>query len=360
MPKFLALLIITIFNYQFTFGQLTQKRLQEGYEYYNSREIVISPDKILLSNTLNPNQIQFVCKWINSDSIVKNFEAKRSMVGNRLEYLQISLDSVFSDNQKQQLNYKLQNLERVQLEKNRLTAEYELRDSSFFRQSFPIIQMAKDSSNYVFIYEEAKFSSAFGRIRIEKMVEKEWEWVGSVMIPRFDMYEFKQRIKPLPEEYQVINSFLVGRKAKIKSEFAQIYKGSDGNYDRYACFDTWAKIQKSSFDEVKDITLHFSKSNLELIAKYLNSKILGSINDSFLLDNLQTVGSSEIANSSNKYGLYNISKPYVFKSDLDGELYAIFYWSKTDGPLNGSGNIIIMKKVNGRYVKFISRMLWIS
>ncbi|MCH4823656.1 hypothetical protein ML462_10785 [Gramella lutea] len=355
MSKFIPVFILAIFGFQFASGQLSEKQLEDGYQYYNTRKASIPPLQILPKHTLNPNKLEFVSSWMNIDSIKKNFKSQRVIIDGRFQHLNIDLDSIFGPAETKSLNEKIKNLKSVMLDPKLLKSDYKLSDSSFFMKAFPIIQEGRDSISYALIYEESDHWQAFGRIRIEKQAEDDWLWFGSVIVPRFDIVKITNQLKNLPEEYQVINSFLIGKDALIQSKFIPINGGGD-NYDRYSEFETWDKIQNSSLDEDIDVRKHFSKSNLASITKYLNSDPKGSIDKSFLLGNLKSLD----ATNKIKYGIYKISKPFIFHSDIDNCYYAIFYWAKVDGPLNGSGNILVMKKENGRYVKFLSHMLWIS
>ncbi|HKJ49777.1 MAG TPA: hypothetical protein VJ973_11835 [Christiangramia sp.] len=358
MKKSILVFIYTLLCFQFITGQLSNKQLEDGYQYFNTRQVIISPQKILPTQTLNPNKLEFVSSWMNTDSILKNFESKRVIINGRFQHLNIDLDTVFGPEELRSLDKKFKKLERVSLDLNLLKSDYKLRDSTFFMKAFPIIQKGRDSVSYAFIYEESNYWQSFGRLKIEKQVKDDWHWFGSVSIPKFDIVKTIQQLKNLPEEYQVINSFLIGKDAVVQSTFIPI-NGGDNSYDRYRKFVTWDNIQKSSLDEDIDVRKHFSKSNLESITDYLNNNPEGSIDEKFLLDNVQIIKSSEI-NGDSRYGIYRISKPFIFHSDVDDGNYAIFYWSKVDGPLNGSGNLLIMKKEKGRYIKFLSQMLWIS
>ena len=178
MARSQLIILLSIFCFQWTFGQLSETEIQQGYDYYNSK-IFTSAEKNLLSTTLNPNEIEFACKWINTDSIFKNFKSQKSFFNNKLSYLITNLDSAFSVDQLNSLNRKFQNLESISLKKKKLKATYELGDSSYFRQSFPVIQKAKDGNMFAFTYEEANFSKVYGRIRIEKKLKTNGTlWVG--------------------------------------------------------------------------------------------------------------------------------------------------------------------------------------
>ena len=224
MARSQLIILLSIFCFQWTFGQLSETEIQQGYDYYNSK-IFTSAEKNLLSTTLNPNEIEFACKWINTDSIFKNFKSQKSFFNNKLSYLITNLDSAFSVDQLNSLNRKFQNLESISLKKKKLKATYELGDSSYFRQSFPVIQKAKDGNMFAFTYEEANFSKVYGRIRIEKKIKDEWYIVGWVNIPLYDLQKLKKDLAGLPQEYQVINSYMFGKDDYVLNEFIAIIDG---------------------------------------------------------------------------------------------------------------------------------------
>ena len=147
MSKFFPVYILAIFSFQFASGQLSEEQIQQGYDYYNSRIIHIPSDKGLPTQTLDPNQIEVVCNWMNMDSIIKN-----------LEYIyrdHEKLDTVFSLKQRENIDRNLRNLESIILEKARLKPIYEIRGFTYFKESFPVIQESKDGGLYAFIYEES-------------------------------------------------------------------------------------------------------------------------------------------------------------------------------------------------------------
>lgn len=68
------------------------------------------------------------------DSIIKNF---RSFYRDHKK-----LGTVFNLEQKVSIDQKLRSLETIMLEKDRLKPVYEIRDFTYFKESFPVIQEA--------------------------------------------------------------------------------------------------------------------------------------------------------------------------------------------------------------------------
>ena len=359
MNKFFPVYILAIFGFQFASGQLSEEQIQQGYEYYNSRKNLIDPEKILSSVTLNPNQIENACDYINTDSIFKNFDAQKSIINNKLLYLQKELDTAFTDSQLKSLNRKFQKLDSISIQKARLKSSYKLLDSSYFKQSFPIIQQSKDSSIYAFIYEESKFYDRFGRMSIEKKVDDDWKNIGGVFIPLYNLDKFRNDLIKLPEEYQVINSYLAGEKDFIAEKFIEI-KSKWITSDRYKDFEAWKNMGRTIFQDRIDITKHFEKSNLVDIVNYFRSGNTGFIDESMLFTNLKCSTIESFSDYNSGSNIYSFSKPFIFTSNLTCDTYAVFYVSRFGGPLNGSGSIIVMQKKNGIFKTLISHMLWIS
>ncbi len=347
MIKFKQVFILSILCFQFASGQLSKEEIQQGYDYYNTKEVHTLLNKNLSSHSLDPHRIENVCFWINTDSIFKNFRSLRR------EYKK--LDSVFSLNQKESLDKKFRNLESLSLEKDRLKNVYKVRDSSYNKQSFPVIQKSKDGSLYSFIYEEVGFSRSFGRLKIEKKVKGDWEIVGTVLVPRYDRKELRRELMSLPEEYQAINSYLAGKDDFVLGQYIpfEIYLE---NYDGLEKFEKWEEVGVSE-RRLKD---HFQEEDLRNMVRHFKQASLEELEKSWLLGDLELTPKAGYSGDLDEKYLYSFSKPYVFVSSLTCDTYAVFYVSKYGGPLNGSGNIVIMRKVDGMFEISISHMLWIS
>ncbi|MEO2126664.1 MAG: hypothetical protein ABGW91_00770 [Christiangramia sp.] len=338
-------------------AQLKDRDISNGYNYYNSKSVKNSPLDVLNGVTMNPNEKNIVRDFFNKDSIIKYFEPHKTLVDNKFVELQENIDSAFSAQQLYDLDIKLNSLKSVNIDKSKLKADYRIIDSTFFMSSFPIIQKSKDSVQYAFIYEEAK-NRPYGRLRIEKNIFDNWFWVGTVRIPKVDFEKFKSSIKNFPEEYQVINCFLFGKEASVRKEFSQ--NGSTSrDFDYLLDPEKWNRFSYP-FEEQIEIRKHLSDDNIQNIVNYLNGEIEGLIDEDFLLEEISCYSEKEILKPEDAYGLYNLSKPYVFVSGVNNNKYAIFYYSKVDGRLNGGGGLILMKKINGIYEVLISEALWVS
>ena len=350
MYKSLSLLF-TICITQISFGQLVQEEIQRGYDYYNSKKNLISAERNLSSFTLNPNQIETVCFSMNRDYIIENFFSFKKS--------EKKIDAVFSQEQWANIERKFRSLESIKLERQKLKSEYKLRDSSYFKQSFPIIQKSKDSSLYAFIYVEAEFSSAYGIIAIDKKLEGNWESYGRVSIPLYDSDRLANKIVHLPEEYQVINSYLAGKEDYVLNTFVPGHRESlIGN--RLKDFEAWNAMGRSIFEDRVNVKEHFEKRNLvDIVENFIESKS-GTIRQSMILGDLKCVTENSFSGDNKAGDIYSFSKPFIFISNITCETYAVFYVSSFGGPLNGSGHLVVMHKKDGLFQTLISHMLWIS
>lgn len=351
MSKFIPVFILAIFGFQFASGQLSDEQIQEGYNYYNSRIIHIPSDKSIPTQTLDPNQIEVVCNWMNIDSIIKN-----------LKYIyrdHEKLDTVFNLKQRENIDRDLRSLESIILEKDRLKPIYEIRDFTYFKESFPVIQESKDGGFYAFIYEESKYSRSFGKMRIEKRISGDWKIIGTALIPRYDQKKLKNELINLPEEYQAINSYLAGKDDFVQGRYIQA--------EHVSRFNNWLEDldnsnikPRSGSKERLDLREHFDSKNLVDIAKNLQKGSSEKIERSGLLGELERAPDEGYAGDLDGKNLYSFSKPFIFTSNITCKTYAVFYASKYGGMENGSAAIVIMQKSDGIFKPFFSYMLWIS
>ena len=351
MIRSLFVLVSTIFCFQTSYCQLGNKQLEDGYNFYNSRKIHIPSDKRLPAQTLDPNQIEVVRIWMNMDSIIKNF---RSLYRDHKK-----LETVFNLKQRESIDQKLRNLEGITLQKDRLKPVYEIRDFTYFKQSFPIIQESNDGGLYAFIYEESESSRSFGRMKIEKKVSGDWKIIGMAQIPRFDQQKLKNELVNLPEEYQVINSYLAGKNDLVQGKYIQAENLNEIK-NWLEDLENSDKKPRSGSKDRPDLMEHFDSKNLEDIAKNLQKGSSEKIERSGLLGDLGRAPDEGYAGDLDGKYLYSFSKPYIFISNLTCKTYAVFYVSNYGGMENGSGGIVIMQKNDGMFEILISHMLWIS
>ena len=346
-----VLILLFFIGSQVSLAQLSEAEIQQGYNYYNTKKNVIAAQKRLSSSSLNPNEIKFACKWLHTDSIIKNFRSfyKPSK----------RIDTIFSQEQWENIGLKLRKLESIKLEKNRLPAEYTLRDSSYFKKSFPVLQESKDGSLYAFIYEEAEFFRSYGRLVIEKKVDNNWKIIGMVQIPLLDLQKLKKELTVLPEEYQVINSYLLNSDDYVLAEFVQISKNIN-NADNFGDLSTWEKMGESASRGSMNIKDHFEKEDLFKIVKYLKNDSSGNVESSFLLGNLETISEAGYSQDLKGRTIYSFSKPFVFTSNLSCNTYAIFYVSSSGGPLNEDATLVVMQKIDGLFKTLLTPIIWIG
>lgn len=304
-------------------------------------------DKNVPSNSLAPNKIENVCNWLNTDSIFKNFSSDYKEYKN--------LDSVFSLQQKESLDQKFRNLESISLDKERLKPVYEIRDSSYFKRTFPVIQQSKDGSLYAFIYEESESLKSFGKMRVEKKVVGDWKIIGMVLVPRYDPKKLKKELVELPDEYQVINSYLAGKDDFVQGKYIPFYS-QDINFDSLEKFEEWDQIGFSG-SKLKD---HFTKHDLQNMVRHFKQASSADIEKDYLLGDLERTPREGYSGDLDGKDLYSFSKPYVFVSSITCETYAVLYVTRYGGMLNGSGGIIIMKKIDGVFERVLSGLFWFS
>ena len=287
--------------------------------------------------TADPNSIQHVSNYINLDSILSNYKSFRP--GSKQK-----LDTIFSDKEKSSLNKKLQNIARVRLDPNKLSSRYTIRDTAVVNESFPVFQKSNAGSEYAFIFQKNEMVPEYARMLIYERKDDKWEILGFGQLPLFDKEAIRDRIKEFSEEYQVINSILLGSQDLIQIEFEKVFKKNGG-------------YTEENFKLPEDLQENLGKNGLKKIMDYLNNSGTGKIDVTQLVDGLKAFPESEIENCRED-SVIRLSKPYLF--ELEGEKFAIIYSSKINSPFNGSGSIKLLKKRKGFYEITGTLFFWIS
>lgn len=316
-----------------SFGQFSAKEIEKGYKFYNSHNGIFQKKTKF---TVNPNQIENVCYYINLDSILANF---KSFSPDNFD----KLDIVFSEDQVNTLNRKLQQIVKVELDPEKLDSRYIIGEFAVTNESFPVFQKSIDGVEYAFIYQSNLTVPEYSRLLIYEERDEDWAVLGFGQLPLFGKERMRERIQKFPEEYQVINSILLGTRDLIQLEFVEIDRISNG-------------YSAESFQIPDNIKNKLDKDDLSKMMNFLNNAETGKMDITRLLDGLKVFPESEIKNCGKT--IIRLSKPYLF--EVEGEKYALIYSSIISSPLNAGASIKLLKKSNGLYELIASPMLWVS
>lgn len=340
------------------YAQLSQEQLELGYQFYNESNSYYPFKHYTDSVTVDPNSIEFAKDYFNYESIVSNYKPYWDLKISG--YKQESLESIFDSAQIANLKKNLDEIEEVDLNREKLSSQIVFQKDRL-KESFPIIQQAKDSSFYAFVYQDFSRSPMNARIVVQRKANKKWEYMGEIEVPLFNKKAFQEELQNYSSEYQIINDFLHGKKELISKKFIQVPDDVvEENFNAYLHHETWNNFHQGFNVEPIDFKVQFSKEDLRKIVIYLNSPAEGRIKERELLGNSKTISEPGFLKRREiSHGILFLSKPYIF-TNFQNEKFGIFYWEKQNGFENGSGNIVIYKLTDGVWEVLFSHMLWIS